>query len=408
ISLMKMSSPVSFTQFILPVCLAASGSSLHAGTDVWVTGWGDIGSGVSLPPPENLMEVELPIVGNRKCSCSYAITENMLCAGQAEGGKDSCQGDSGGPLVRKQNSRWIQGGVVSFGIGCALPGLPGVYARVSRYETWIKSHITENQPGFIKITSSGTDSDLSASCSTRPTVTGAWPWVASVQMDQVHVCGGTLVSEDAVLSDASCFSRSGPLNASRWSVVLGQSVRVSVANISVSNDSGSNVAVLQLASKPSLSNNIQPICLDNGRTFTPGMTCYAAKLGVMEYGVRTLELCLIHTPDRSLALSSRCVQGDLGGPLMCKLSGSWFQAVVLSNSSSSSQTRESILTFDKVSKYQSFLRSTLGTFLSPAATSTDAPTTNSTSSSPVTSALSPSLLLVSHLLLALLGLLLCG
>uniref|UniRef100_A0A3B4A9A0 Peptidase S1 domain-containing protein n=1 Tax=Periophthalmus magnuspinnatus TaxID=409849 RepID=A0A3B4A9A0_9GOBI len=173
ISLMKMSSPVSFTQFILPVCLAASGSSLHAGTDVWVTGWGDIG--MSLPPPENLMEVELPIVGNRKCSCSYAITENMLCAGQAEGGKDSCQGDSGGPLVRKQNSRWIQGGVVSFGIGCALPGLPGVYARVSRYETWIKSHITENQPGFIKITSSGTDSDLSASCSTRPTVTGAAP-----------------------------------------------------------------------------------------------------------------------------------------------------------------------------------------------------------------------------------------
>uniref|UniRef100_A0A8C6WV29 Peptidase S1 domain-containing protein n=1 Tax=Neogobius melanostomus TaxID=47308 RepID=A0A8C6WV29_9GOBI len=148
IALLKMASTVTFTSYIRPVCLAASGSTFHAGTDSWVTGW------VSLPSPQNLMEVEVPVVGNRKCNCNYAeiilITDNMICAGLEAGGKGSCQGDSGGPMVSKQNSRWIH---------------PTVYARVSRYQSWINSKITENQPGFMTFTSSGTDSDLSASCS---------------------------------------------------------------------------------------------------------------------------------------------------------------------------------------------------------------------------------------------------
>uniref|UniRef100_A0A8C6UES1 Peptidase S1 domain-containing protein n=1 Tax=Neogobius melanostomus TaxID=47308 RepID=A0A8C6UES1_9GOBI len=175
IALLKMASTVTFTNYIRPVCLAASGSTFHAGTDSWVTGWGDINFGISLPSPQNLMEVEVPVVGNRKCNCNYAeiilITDNMICAGLEAGGKGSCQGDSGGPMVSKQNSRWIQSGVVSFGKrGCTPPNSPTVYARVSRYQSWINSKITENQPGFMTFTSSGTDSDLSAGF-TSPTRT---------------------------------------------------------------------------------------------------------------------------------------------------------------------------------------------------------------------------------------------
>uniref|UniRef100_A0A8C6TG95 Peptidase S1 domain-containing protein n=1 Tax=Neogobius melanostomus TaxID=47308 RepID=A0A8C6TG95_9GOBI len=169
IALLKMASTVTFTNYIRPVCLAASGSTFHAGTDSWITGWGSIGSGSKRT---NLMEVEMPVIGNRKCKCDYAgvflINDNMICAGLEAGGKDSCQGDSGGPMVSKQNSRWIQSGVVSFGRGCARPNNPGVYARVSRYQSWINSKITENQPGFITFTSSGTDSDLSLVCPLDP------------------------------------------------------------------------------------------------------------------------------------------------------------------------------------------------------------------------------------------------
>uniref|UniRef100_A0A3Q2ZK74 Zgc:100868 n=1 Tax=Kryptolebias marmoratus TaxID=37003 RepID=A0A3Q2ZK74_KRYMA len=136
IALLKLSSSVSFTSYISPVCLAASDSSFYSGVNSWVTGWGNVGEGVGLPSPQTLMEVEVPVVGNRLCYCDYSsegitITDNMICAGLTEGGKDSCQGDSGGPMVSKQGGRWIQAGVVSFGVGCARPNIPGVYTRLS-------------------------------------------------------------------------------------------------------------------------------------------------------------------------------------------------------------------------------------------------------------------------------------
>ncbi|KAG5264565.1 hypothetical protein AALO_G00255600 [Alosa alosa] len=152
-ALLRLSSAVSFSGYIRPVCLAASDSIFHQGPDSWVTGWGAIGEGEPLPNPGVLQEVEVPVVDNKVCAelLSFQITENMICAGLSEGGKDSCQGDSGGPIVMNDNSVWVQSGVVSFGMGCARPDLPGVYARVSRYEDWIKSHISSDPPGFVQV-----------------------------------------------------------------------------------------------------------------------------------------------------------------------------------------------------------------------------------------------------------------
>lgn len=78
------------------------------------------------------------------------------------------QGDSGGPMVSKQGPVWVQSGVVSFGFGCARPGWPGVYSRVSRYQSWINSLINSDRPGFVQFTSSGVDTDNSYTCPGLP------------------------------------------------------------------------------------------------------------------------------------------------------------------------------------------------------------------------------------------------
>lgn len=41
IALLELSSPVTFTNYIRPVCLAAEGSEFIPETECWITGWGD-------------------------------------------------------------------------------------------------------------------------------------------------------------------------------------------------------------------------------------------------------------------------------------------------------------------------------------------------------------------------------
>ncbi|XP_043098417.1 transmembrane protease serine 9-like [Puntigrus tetrazona] len=152
IALLRLSSTVTFNNYIRPVCLAAQNSIFSNGTSSWITGWGDVRSGVSLAAPGILQETMVPVVANEQCNNllgSGSVTSNMICAGLIEGGKDTCQGDSGGPMVSKQCSLWIQSGITSWGYGCADPSSPGVYTRVSQYQSWITNNVGQNLPGFI-------------------------------------------------------------------------------------------------------------------------------------------------------------------------------------------------------------------------------------------------------------------
>lgn len=50
------------------------------------------------------------------------------------------QGDSGGPLTINQG-RWMQVGIVSWGIGCGKGQFPGVYTRVTHFMSWITKNL---------------------------------------------------------------------------------------------------------------------------------------------------------------------------------------------------------------------------------------------------------------------------
>jgi secreted trypsin-like serine protease len=49
-------------------------------------------------------------------------------------------------MMFNSNQRWELIGVVSYGKGCAQPGLPGVYTRVSSYIEWINTIIQHSPP----------------------------------------------------------------------------------------------------------------------------------------------------------------------------------------------------------------------------------------------------------------------
>ncbi|XP_031208558.1 serine protease 27-like [Mastomys coucha] len=149
IALVQLASPITFSDYMLPVCLPKPGDPLDPGTLCWVTGWGHIGTNQLLPPPFTLQELQVPLIDAETCNTYYqensvsstkpVILEGMLCAGFEEGKKDACNGDSGGPLVCDINDVWIQAGVVSWGSDCALYKRPGVYTNVSVYTSWIQN-----------------------------------------------------------------------------------------------------------------------------------------------------------------------------------------------------------------------------------------------------------------------------
>ncbi|KAL7400961.1 hypothetical protein ABVT39_020778 [Epinephelus coioides] len=145
IALLKLQSPAMINDQVLPVCLPEQDYIVPTRTECYVTGWGRTqgtgGEGV-------LKETGVPVIENKICNSPQymngLIKDHEMCAGINEGGMDTCQGDSGGPLVCKSQNSYILQGVTSWGIGCATPMRPGVYARVSTFVDWINKAINEN------------------------------------------------------------------------------------------------------------------------------------------------------------------------------------------------------------------------------------------------------------------------
>jgi len=108
-----------------------------------IVGWGAVREGGR--QQRYLRFAAVPAVPDRVCAAAYGpagfVASDMMCAGDLRhGGVDTCQGDSGGPMVGPDRAgRWLQVGIVSWGIGCGRPGYPGVYTRVSAFAGQIRA-----------------------------------------------------------------------------------------------------------------------------------------------------------------------------------------------------------------------------------------------------------------------------
>ncbi|XP_036615815.1 anionic trypsin-like [Trichosurus vulpecula] len=139
IMLIKLKTPAILNSLVASISLPTS--CAPAGTECLISGWSNtLGFGVDYP--DLLQCLNAPILSDTQCKCSYPgqITENMVCAGFLEGGKDSCQLDSGGTMFCKGEVQ----GIVSWDAGCALKNQPGVYTKVCEYVEWIETTIAAN------------------------------------------------------------------------------------------------------------------------------------------------------------------------------------------------------------------------------------------------------------------------
>ncbi|XP_007239145.2 coagulation factor IXb [Astyanax mexicanus] len=138
IALLKLQTPVLFSDYARPICLGPktfTENLLKSAPHSLVSGWGRLRYGGH--ESDTLQKVEVPYVDRTECKGSDKISRFMFCAGYSTIRKDSCQGDSGGPHATSFQGTWFLTGIISWGDECAKDGKFGIYTRVSRYMNWI-------------------------------------------------------------------------------------------------------------------------------------------------------------------------------------------------------------------------------------------------------------------------------
>jgi hypothetical protein len=102
---------------------------LPPGADARVLGWGTTSERDLFNV--RLREATITIASDKRCTAAYGrdtfSAKDMVCAGSPKA--DTCEFDSGGPLI-------LQGrlaGLTSWAYGCARPGYPGAYTRLSAF-----------------------------------------------------------------------------------------------------------------------------------------------------------------------------------------------------------------------------------------------------------------------------------
>ncbi|XP_014478380.1 PREDICTED: trypsin-3-like isoform X2 [Dinoponera quadriceps] len=146
---LSSAAPIATSPNINTACLPSAAPA--AGTRCWVSGWGKDAFGPNGRYQSILKEVDVPVRSQADCQTAlrstrlgqfFILDNSFICAG-GESGKDACTGDGGSPLVCSTNNGPFQiVGLVTWGIGCAGAGVPGVYTNVFNFLSWVMQQMT--------------------------------------------------------------------------------------------------------------------------------------------------------------------------------------------------------------------------------------------------------------------------
>lgn len=148
--------------FINTVCLPIEGKEYAEGQAVKLAGWGDTESKDPKSKPEHLLTTDLILTNAEQCADifskklqkvkdQYHSFKDFICA-DYHGERDACQGDSGSSLLQYADDKAVAVGIVSYGLGCATKGVPGVYTRTSSFMPWIKDISQHKEKASVQFT----------------------------------------------------------------------------------------------------------------------------------------------------------------------------------------------------------------------------------------------------------------
>ncbi|XP_025207831.1 phenoloxidase-activating factor 2-like isoform X2 [Melanaphis sacchari] len=156
VALVELESEFTLHSHINVICIPSDEKQLSYNPKSCVsTGWGKNGFELGSKYQTVLKKVELSLVPNDVCQQQlrntrlgnfFRLHDSFICAGGIKG-VDVCKGDGGGPLIcavkesQEKSKKYIQVGIVSWGIGCGDENVPGVYSSVIANSQWINKEL---------------------------------------------------------------------------------------------------------------------------------------------------------------------------------------------------------------------------------------------------------------------------